>query len=528
MTMPEKPMKGQMVILDGNAFKFKGGDPASDDAWEHVPYGPKTMQQSMQEEVGSRGAWDKFWGGVGGKMDAYAYGAKGLFTDLPKEEQERVDLGKETRKTLPGAIGGAAVDVAATYPLFGTLAAQTARMGPLARDLTQIVGAGTIGGGAGAVSNPGDRVGGAVREGLGAATGMGIAQGARGVWAPGVGSTADALQAQGVRLTPGQSAGGVVKKAEDANNLFNPSVARRQGEGIADWNRVEIDKKLTGAGLPPAGQSGHDGLKAAQKTFSNEYKRVGTPLVTGDQTYAQALDDLLVARKPFLTPEQVTTLEGEIAVAKNMAGGQKNTSAFRDFEQSMLSKASENTKHPELAKAYEEIAKRMEGLRGQVGAVTPELDYQYAQFSRMKEAAGMKGAMDTGVFSPEQLKSSIRAASETNQRAFGEALMQKDTAKAREVLGPTIPEVGSGTMEKGVLGVGLPSALAYAITTGNWGPLAAGAGLYGANKLAYSPLGVNLLVGNNPYQRAIGPEWQAALAASGGALADPALSRKRR
>jgi hypothetical protein len=514
-----KVIKGQ--IVDG--YIFQGGDVKDQKNWKPVL---PTMGESMKDEVASRGGWDKFWGGVGAKMDSYAYGAKGLFTDLPKEEQERVDLGKETRKTLPGAIGGAAVDVAATYPLFGTLTAQTARMGPLARDLTQIGGAGAIGGGAGAISNPGDRAGGAVREGLGAATGMGIAQGARGVWAPGMGSTADALQARGVRLTPGQSAGGFVKSVEDANRAINPSVGRRQGEAIADWNKTMLDDvsptKVSGPG--------HEGMAEAQRAFGKAYDAAGTKILQGDGAYGQSLDDLVAVSKPYLTPDEAKVLADQISVAKQLAAGQKNTSAFRTFENSLSGKINDakTSNQPMLAEAYSLLRQHMGSLRDRSGASTPQLDKDYAKFSRMKEASSMKGAMDDGVFSPDQLKSRVRAAGETGQLSRGDALLQKEAAEAAGVLGPTIPPVGPGTAEKLMLAGGLPSGIGYALATGNWAPLAVGAGLFGANKLAYSPLGMNMLVGNNPMQRAIGPEWQAALAASGGALADPALSRKRR
>jgi hypothetical protein len=528
-----KVMKGQ--IVDG--YIFQGGDVGNEKNWK--PVNP-SMMDSMKEELASRSGWDKFWGGTGARTEAVVTGAKGALLpkgfytgpaaekarELTPNQKERLELGKLTRQTTPGMLGGAAADIAMTYPLYGLLAAKTAGMGPAARDLTQIGGAGAIGAATGAVANPDNRLAGAMREGVGAATGMTLGVAARGLTAPGVGSTADAFQAQGVRLTPGQSAGGILKSMEDANRVINPSVGKRQTEAMGDWNK----NNLQSVSSQPITAPGHVGNKEAKAAFSQEYTQAGNAPMYSDLRFLQDTGNLSRNVIPNMTDDAAKAYQEQLTLAHNLFSQNKNVAAVRQMEQDLngLALTASESSQSQLAHAYKQLAKHLEELRGRQGAATPDLDARYAKFSRMKEASAMKGAMDDGVYSPTQLKTPIQGKGSTEQLAMGEALLQPEAAKAAQVLGPTIPPVGPGTAEKLLLG-GVPGGalIAYGMTTGDWSPLAGAAALYAGNRAAYTPLGVNLMSGNNPIQRAIGPAWQAALAAGGGALADPVLSRKR-
>jgi len=529
----DTPMKGQILIFEGNAFKYNGGDPSKDDSYEHVPYGTKTIGQSMSEELATRGPMTRLWAGGAGAMDKAAFGLKGAITDLAPQEQERVDAAKGTSDTVAGKIGAIGTDIALKTPAYMLGGAalglpKIAALGPLARDALSILTAGGTGAGLGAITNPGERTRGAITEGLGASLGSAMGTMARGPFAPVGGSTADALQQQGARLTPGQTSGGMTKSIEDATRTINPQIAKRQQEGIGDFNRILTNEKLVEGRVPggPVSGAGHKMIEDAQRKFGAEYDRLGTPIMRADAPFIQSVDDLVTASKPYLTFEEQGTLRGLTRIAKQMAAGQKNTSAFRSFENNLASDAKKAG--PNLAEALKLLQGHMEGLRGRAGQATPQLDKSYAEFSRMKEAAASQGAMDTGLFSPGMLRGAVKTKSTVQQRATGRALLQQDIAEAEKVLGDTIPKVGPGTAEKGFWLSSIPAAAVTSYATGQPWILGGLLGALGANKLAYTRSGVNMLTGNNPIQQAITPEWQAALAAATASGANQATQKRRR
>lgn len=489
---------------------FVGGNPNDKKNWK--PTIP-TMKQSMREVVSEAPAISRFNAGIGAFMDRAAYGAKGAFTDLTPQEQERLDLMKTVEATPAGMAGGVFGNILATSPLYSGLASAASRL-PFSNALT-IGGSGAIGAGVGALTNPGDRASGAMREGVGAAAGATLGSILGGFFKPRAGSEAAYLQKEGVPLTVGQSKAGLTRIMEDAGRAINPSVARRQLTGLAESNRVIVNESLKMAGLPPVGGKGHELLKNAQRTFSNAYKALGGKRIHGDLTFLRESGKLAKDVTPDLTDDAAKAFTEQLRTTRRMLARDTTVSAYRQLEDDLngLARAARNANQSRLAGGYEKLADLIEGMRGRQGAATPELDLGYAMFSRMKEAAASQGAMDTGVFSVGQLRSAVRAASDKQRRALGEALLQQRTALLQEPLGDALPVVGPGTAEKAIWMTAIPGAAATSAATGSPWPLAATAGLLGGNKLFYTPAMQRFMVGGYPWQKYITPGLRGALTA---------------
>jgi hypothetical protein len=482
----------QAYAKQGEAAAAKGGLRLGDDL----------TRQSMQEETAGRSEVGKALAGVGGDFDRSAYALKKLFTDLTPEEQNRVLYGDEMQQNPAGRLGGIVSKAAIATP---ALVGGGAFLGGAGLGLIpQAIGAGAIGAGTSAAVTPENRGQAALAGGLGAATGTAIGGGLSGAFRPAAGSSAQALQAQGVNLTPGQAVGGVTKRIEDAAGkmFFDPSVSRAQGRGIEGWNKTMINDALKPTGAT-VGSAGHEGLASARKAFNAAYEKVDGVKLKADKLAPVQVDRAVRASKDDVV-DQVTLNKVADSVKGLMTRSGVTFGALRTKAGDLITLATK-AEDPALARAYRQMANALDDMRARSGAASPELDRGYAKFMRMEEAAASKGAMDTGVFSPDQLRSAVKAESEVSQRAEGAALMQKQISEASKVLGNTIPAVGPGSAEKVLIGGGIVPAVAYAMGH----PLAA-AGLlsgYGAGRLSYTAPGTKFMTGAYPWQQGINPAY---------------------
>jgi hypothetical protein len=482
----------QAYARQGEAAAAKGG----------LRLGEDLTRQSMQEETAGRSEVGKALAGVGGDFDRSAYALKKLFTDLTPEEQNRVLYGDEMQQNPAGRLGGIVSKAAIATPALVGGGAFLGGAG-LGGVIPQAIGAGAIGAGTSAAVTPENRGQAALAGGLGAMTGTAIGGGLSGLARPAAGSSAQALQAQGARLTPGQARGGLVKRVEDAGKvIFDPAISQAQIRGIEGWNKTMINNALkpTGATVTSAG---HEGLSKAREAFSKAYEKVDGVALKRDPAASIAVHQVVKTNKPDIvdhaTLNRVSGRVQELLSRPDLTFGALRTKA------SDLTEMAKKADDPALARVYRQMANALDDMRARSGAASPELDKGYAQFMRMEEAAGMKGAMDTGVFSPDQLRAAIKAASTTSQRAEGNALLQAETARASGVLGNTIPAVGPGSAEKLLAGAGLVPMTAYALGH----PLAA-AGLlsgYGAGRLSYTGPGTKFMTGAYPWQQHVNPAY---------------------
>jgi hypothetical protein len=248
-----------------------------------IPIGEAGFGQAAKEVAGETGGAGRFLQGMGETFDRYAYGAKGLFTDLSDEEKRRLAQNKQLAEYggAAGTVGQIAGDVAITAPAF---AAGGALLGPAARAATMTPAAtaalqagqrlpfatraaqtglelgGYTGGGAaaGALSSPEDRLGGATAGGIGGAAGYAggrVLQRTLGGALP-AGEEARALMREGVRVPVWQAGeagtltGGATRRIGELFRrlpLAGAALRSQEARALEDWNR----KILIDAATPP-------------------------------------------------------------------------------------------------------------------------------------------------------------------------------------------------------------------------------------------------------------------------------------
>jgi hypothetical protein len=473
--------------------------------------GPRSLSESMDEELSTRNPWDRFWGGVGASMDRAAYGAKSLFTDLSPAEKQRLDLNKQITSTPAGFMGGVSGDVAMTYGPFGAVSGASSLIPSVAgRVGANVGGSAALGAGWGALTSPEDRAGGALAGGAGGAAGGLLGEVASGIFRPAAGSAARQLANEGVPLTVGQSVGGTARRIEDGLRAGSSGVARRQGEAVEAWSQNRVNQTLPD-NAPPVGGTGRDAIQEGADSFNFAYDQAfgGMGRITPDQQLFTDLQAVVANYGPRLTQTDMTAMVEQLRrIGGEFNAGSLDGRALKDVRRSYQALAQEafDAGNARLGEAYEATADALTGMATrqfpdaarQVAAV----DARYADFLRVQRAAGKPGATG-GIFAPAQLKQSARDLDKSvDKRAFarGNARMQPEAEVGEEVLGPTIPPVGPGTAEKMVI------PLASQNLAMLWPYL-------GAN-LAYTrPIQAGL-TGRLPLQDMIDPSWQGALAAA--------------
>jgi hypothetical protein len=524
------PIKGQVV--DG--WKYTGGDPNEQKNWYYVAK-PVSMATSMRQELDSRGWFDKLTAGVGARVDQYAYGAKkALGNELSPEEQQTLDLGKQTLRTGPGMAGGVAGDLMMTSaPGNAVAGAANAVRGPVARMATHILGQGALGAGLGYVSTPDNQKTGAVYGGAGGAIGGAIGGALSGPFRPAAGSEAETLARQGVPLTVGQSLGGQSKRIEDGLRGMSSHVAARQSEALERWSQNTVDDVLpsiqraaNGAPLAtrttgPGRNAIAEGADAFNTAYDDVYSNMGR--VARDPQLNSDIAQIRTGYARLLTASDRQELRSQLQRISGELAPSADPRAIKDVVRSFDSLASEagKTGNGRLQQAYAAAAN---AVRGTIDRQYPtaaqtlrELDNQYADFLRIQGAASKMGATE-GVFSPAQALSEIRAMDRSGQhRAFGRGTarpeLMADMEMAARVMGPTIPPVGPGTAEK----LAMPM---YAQNLGAAIPAVVAQGLYTRPVQRF-------MTGAAPWQQGITPEVQGSLANlfARGALSTPNQKR---
>lgn len=473
-----------------------------------------TMEQSMQEEVNSRGPMDRFLAGVGTAADRAAYGLKKAVTGLTPQEEERLRLGKIASNNSAGLVGNIVGDTAIVSPaskLVSTAAGITT-----SPKLANLLGQTTLGAGYGALTTPDDRGSGALGGGAGGLLGTGIGMALGGAAKPAASSLGGKMLSEGVDLTPGQANGGMLQWLENRIRGFVPNIANAQQKGIESWNAKAISDVLPPGAAAQKG-AGRDAINAAAKqwdqAFGDLYSKMGS--ITPDSVLANDLAGIYRGTAPQLTPEASKTLADQIFRLRGVfqngrLAGRAINDEVRDYR--TLATKANNDGNGRLGDAYTGIADSLEGL---VGRQFPQLSQElgvlksgYADFLRVQAAAGKQGAAE-GVFTPKQLISAIREGDQTaNKRAFARGNARKELLQSAEdasrVFGSDIPQVGPGTAEK----------IAVPLAIGSAGPSALIP--FGIGNLLYTNPMRKFALGQYPWQQYISPGQAGALGMGAG------------
>lgn len=284
--------------------------------------------------------------------------------------------------------------------------------------------------------------------------------------APVLRPAARALADLGVSLTPGQAAGGVLQRAENALAslpVVGSLIRGAEKKGIEDFNNGVLNKALApvGEALPPGIPAGRDAIGAAQQMASNAYDRALSDVTfKGDAILADEMKDLrtLVSEMPASHQQQFENILANRVMRRMQPTGTMDGQTFKQVESELGNLANGFRRSRDMADqqlgsalrqvrelAREALERSNPGKRAEIAAA----NQTYAMLSRIEDAS-MNRATPDGVFTPADLLRSIKAdARRTGNRklfARGDAALQDIAEAGQAVLPQKIPD--SGTPER--------------------------------------------------------------------------------
>lgn len=365
--------------------------------------------------------------------------------------------------------------------------------------------------------------------------GAGAARAVGAVVGPTVRETAKMLMDKGIQLTPGQIAGGVFRRAEEAAKSFpilGSFIRGAENRGVDTFNRATIDQALEpiGVKLPAMAKMGHEAITYGRLRLDDAYDTLLPKMQL-------AMDERLstdIGNVRFLASElpDAQAKQFETIMANRVAQPFTDTGAIpgrtlkrmeSDLNQiASTYRSSADAAQRQLAHLLDEvrgsIREALERQNPQLAGELKKINQSYAMFTRIESAAARR-AGSQGMFTPGDLLQSIKNADRSVRKgnfARGDALMQDFAEFADMVLPSKLPD--SGTSERAM-----------------WDMMGLGAALYkpeipiglGAASLPYTQMGqkvVNKIAQPGAARQAVGEGIRRAAPAIGGATADTAIT----
>jgi hypothetical protein len=330
--------------------------------------------------------------------------------------------------------------------------------------------------------------------GLGALFGLG-GVGLQKAISPTVRPEVQSLLDDGVRLTPGQIAGGITQKVEDKAQsipLVGDMIQRARGRGVEDLNRAAYARALKGTNVNakelPVGQ---EGILAVKEAVGKQYDNLLPKLnFVPDQQFSQELSTVQ-KMAAGLGEKEANKFKSVLAdaLSKTTPNGRMTGETYKIVESKLGQEAkkfssSTDAYQRELGDALKETQNifktTLDRSNPQYAKELAQANENYANYVRLR-AAGAKAGDQSGGFSPAQLAAAIRGSDKSVGKgnvATGQALMQDLGDRGVNVMGSKVPD--SGTATRLMLG-GAAGGAAYMEPT-----LALGAG---AASLPYTKVG---------------------------------------
>jgi len=392
---------------------------------------------------------------------------EGGIDQMEREREQNIEAQRKARGETGTDLVREAGRVAAAIPAVAAAAPYIPGTG-VANALATGAASGGIQGALEPVTGPGNFLAqklGQVGEGaaLGAGTGV-AANAAANLIKPAFRPAADLLMKEGVRLTPGQMAGGVARRVEDALSsipVLGQAVRAGARRAILDFNRAAWNRVLAPLGekLPKNIQPGRDAAEYVDQAISRAYNAV-VPHLTGqaDRQFLKDLVPIFQRAKNELPPEQrrrFAEIFNNQLVGKTLSP--KTGEQLKGIDSMLGAEARGYRADPSYdnRKLGQIIGDLHAAFRAALTRQNPKYapglkaaNEAYANFVRVGRAAAASGAHE-GVFSPAQLRSAVRQSDPTLRKlgfAKGDALMQDLSDAAESVLPRTVPD--SGTPER--------------------------------------------------------------------------------
>jgi len=300
----------------------------------------------------------------------------------------------------------------------------------------------------------------------------------------------------GITPTPGQTLGGVYKKAEDfAQNLplIGGQIRNAREKVLFDFNKGVINKALDKVGDKlPENVVGRDAVAYAAEQVSNKYDEVlGKMNFNLDfKTTSGILNALNKANLPSVAQrEEATNVLNNIALNK-FSGKTLTGAEYKSIESDLAKevvkyKNSQSASDRNIGDALDGVLKNFKTeLYQQNQRYTPQLrrvDSAYGDLKVMERAAANTGA-ENGVFTPKQYSLAVKQSDITRQKSS----FARGTARGQELSEAALKTIGqdaNSTLE-GRLAIGSLGGIA-ALSK----PIVSIPAIAGASAL-YSPMGI--------------------------------------
>lgn len=310
------------------------------------------------------------------------------------------------------------------------------------------------------------------QTGIGAVMGKAgeaVAKGVGRVMSPLVSKAEETMRSLNITPTPGQTLGGVFKKAEDfAQNLplIGEQIRTAREKVLFDFNKGVINKALSKVDDQlPANVVGRDAVSYAAEQVSNKYDDV-LKNITFDldpKTTSGVLNALNNAPLPSAAMRDKATEILNNVVFSKFSGKPISGQEYKSIESGLRKTASDysTSASPDdraVGEALKEALKVFKTeLYHQNPRQTPKLrrvDSAYGDLSVMERAAANTGA-ESGVFTPKQYNAAVKQSDVSrNKRQFarGQAREQTVSEAALKTLGEDSKSTLEGRLAMGSLG----------------------------------------------------------------------------
>jgi hypothetical protein len=272
------------------------------------------------------------------------------------------------------------------------------------------------------------------------------------------------LAQAGVKLTPGQIAGGGWSTLENKLTsvpIIGDMIRSGQGRAVNSFNNATYNEVLAPLGQKYAGPVGQDGIEAVKNTIGDAYDSALANMTfkATDPQFQSSIANLAGLANNLPQAQQQTFKNVLQTQIFNKLGPQGNMDGqtLKGVQSELSNIARGYTSDPsfdnrQLGQAIGEIKNAVDASLPNYNAPADvqnlaNANAAYANFVRLRGAAGSQGAMNNGgVFTPAQLQSAVRSADKSvgkGATATGNAPMQSFSQDAMGVLGKSYPDSGT-------------------------------------------------------------------------------------
>lgn len=284
--------------------------------------------------------------------------------------------------------------------------------------------------------------------------------GVRNVISPQIAAAQRYLLDRGVRLTPGQIAGGGAKRLEDTLTsvpVVGDLVKSARARSVDDFNRAAVNETLApiGKALPASVDTGHEAVAHATKTLGDAYDGVLSKItnVQPDPAFYQGMGAIGQDVSSGILPEaqlnQFKTIIKQRMLDRLDSSPTGETMKLVDSDLGQLGQRYSKSSDVAQQQLGDAITSAQGELRSLIERNNPQyaqnlrgINRGWAQLVRVQKAAG-SSASTTGVFSPTQFNSAVTGSASKSQASQGDALMQDLSKAGKEVLPSTVPDSGT-------------------------------------------------------------------------------------